>query len=58
MKKYYKDCLGSYSIETHTDGTATLRCFNGGNKVKKDYKSEQAAKRALSRYCDGMPERK
>lgn len=60
MKTVYKDSCGSYSITTHKDGTATLRCRNGSNynlDVNKVYKSEQGAKRALSRYCDGMPPR-
>lgn len=59
MKLIYKDCCGSYSITPHKDGTATLRCRNNANghlDVNKDYQSVDGAKRALSRYCDGMPQ--
>lgn len=58
MKIFYKDGCGTYSIEGHKDGTATLRCRNSSNyklDVKKDYKTVQGAKIALSRYCGGMP---
>ena len=58
MKTYYKDSCGTYSIEEHNDGTATLRCRNSSNynlDVKKNYKSAQGAKIALARYCGGMP---
>lgn len=60
MKTIYKDYCGSYSIEVHRDGSATLRCRNNGNynlDYNRDYKNEAGAKRALSRYCDGMPEK-
>lgn len=59
MKKIiYKDYCGSYSITEHRDGTATLKCRNNVNHhldVNKKYNSVDGAKRALSRYCDGMP---
>lgn len=58
-KLIYRDSCGSYSITAHKDGTATLRCRNSANynlDVNKRYKSVLCAKRALSRYCDGMPE--
>ena len=58
MKIVYKDGCGSYSITTQKDGTAILRCRNSSNSnldYKKTYKSEVSAKRALSRYCGGMP---
>ena len=58
MKKVYKDACGSYSITTHGDGTATLRCRNSANNnldVNKQYKNTMSAKRALSLYCGGMP---
>ncbi len=58
MKTFYKDYCGSYSITEHDDGTATLKCRNNANNnldVNKKYKSVMCAKRALSRYCDGMP---
>ena len=59
MKTVYKDWYGTYSITTHRDGTATLRCRNkwGQLNLKKDYKSEQGAKIALGRYCCGMPKK-
>lgn len=58
MKIIYKDFYGTYSITQRRDGTATLRCRNATNgnlDVFKKYKTVQGAKRALSRYCDGMP---
>lgn len=58
MKIFYKDFYGTYSITQRRDGTATLRCRNASNcnlDVCKKYKTIQGAKRALSRYCDGMP---
>ena len=56
MKIYYKDSCGTYSINIHHDGTATLRCHNGGKiQVNKKYKSEKGAKIALSKRCGGMP---
>lgn len=59
-KIIYKDYCGSYSITEHRDGTATLRCRNCANHnldVNKTYTTVDGAKRALSRYCDGMPSR-
>ena len=59
MKTFYKDWYGTYSIELHRNLTATLKCRNDSNghlDLNKTYKSELGAKRALSRYCDGMPE--
>lgn len=58
MKTYYKDGCGTYSIEEHRDGTATLRCRNSSNynlDVNKIYKTVKGAKIALARYCGGMP---
>ena len=58
MKTYYKDRYGTYSIEEHYDGTATLRCRNSSNgnlDVETTYKSVKGAKIALARYCGGMP---
>lgn len=58
MKTYYKDSCGTYSIDEHYDGTATLRCRNAANghlDVNKTYKSVKGAKIALGRYCGGMP---
>jgi len=58
MKTIYKDSCGSYSITEHADGSATLRCRNSANNhldVNKKYKNIAGARRALSRYCDGMP---
>lgn len=52
---YYRDGLGTYSITEHKDGSATLRMSNNGNRLKKDYKTVASAKRALSRFCGGMP---
>lgn len=58
MKTYYKDFCGTYSIAEHRDGTATLRCHNGGKlQVNKTYKSIQGARIALSKWCGGMPDK-
>ena len=56
-KTFYKDSCGTYSVETHRNGSATLRCCNPYGKLclRKDYRSGDSAKRALSRYCGGMP---
>lgn len=59
MKTYYKDGCGTYSIEEHYDGTATLRCRNSSNcnlDVEKPYKSVKGARIALAKYCGGMPQ--
>lgn len=59
MKLVYKDSCGLYSITTHRDGSATLQCRNSSNghlDWNKKYKNTDGAKRALSRYCDGMPQ--
>lgn len=59
MKLVYKDYCGSYSITTHRNGTATLRCRNNANgklDVNKNYNTVKSAKSALSRYCGGMPQ--
>ncbi len=58
MKIYYKDSCGTYSIEEHYGGTATLRCRNNSNgnlDVEKTYNSAKGARTALARYCGGMP---
>ena len=60
MTTVYKDGCGSYSITEHKDGTATLRCRNNANynlDVNKKFATVRGAKAALSRYCDGMPEK-
>ena len=57
MKVCYKDECGTYSITVHNDKTATVRHnYNGKILFRKDYVSYESAKRALSRYCGGMPE--
>lgn len=58
-KIYYKDYCGTYSITTHRDGTATLRCrdYYGNLRVNKTYKNENGAKISLGKYCGGMPTR-
>lgn len=56
MTYRYKSFYGStYSITEHRNGKATLKCYENGKRTKKEYKSLSAAKRALSRRCDGMP---
>lgn len=58
MTYRYKSFYGStYSITEHKNGKATLRCFENGHKERKEYNSLAGAKRALSRRCDGMPDR-
>lgn len=58
MKLIYKDYCGSYSITKCADGSAVLRCRNSANghlDLNKRYSTINGAKRALSRYCGGMP---
>lgn len=56
MKIYYKDECGTYSITVHRDKTATVKHSGKGKKLfNKDYLNLESAKRALSRYCGGMP---
>lgn len=56
MKIYYKDYCGTYSITLNSDGSARLRCHNGGKlQVNKTYKSLHGAKIALGKWCGGMP---
>lgn len=56
MKILYKDECGTYSITVHTDKTATVRHnYKGAILFKKEYVGLDGAKRALSRYCGGMP---
>ena len=58
MTYRYKSFYGStYSIAEHVNGKATLKCYENGKRTKREYNSLAAAKRALSRRCDGMPER-
>lgn len=57
----YRDECGDYRIVRHKDGSATAfhSFFSFGWHRRKigDYKSVAGAKRGLSRYCGGMPER-
>lgn len=58
MTYIYKSFYGSsYSITEHRNGKATLKCYENGKRTKREYNSLTAAKRALSRRCDGMPDR-
>ena len=57
-KKEYTDRFGLYTIQGDRNGSYTLFCYNKSNghlDYKRTYKTEDGAKRALSRYCDGMP---
>lgn len=55
MAKTYFTCGygGNASIQTHRDGTATLRVFAGGATQHRKCKSFTSAKRTLSRWTDG-----
>lgn len=58
MKKKFYDYCGFYRIVEHRNGTATVyhKLIYGYGRVKVgDYKSVNAAKRGLSKYCGGMP---
>lgn len=53
MKKYYKDfCGATASIETHRDGSATLRWSAGGKRYKSEHANEKAALAAWRRKCN------
>lgn len=57
MKRYYRSIYNSTaSVQTHRDGTATLRiCTCYGNLViNKKYASERGARIAMGRYV-GFP---
>ena len=52
----YKDGCGTYTITWHYDNTATVQhIYRGETIFKKSYLNVENAKRALSRYCGGMP---
>lgn len=55
----YRDYFGTYRIIKHRNGTFSLVCRDryGFLTHKKAHKSENAAKRALSKFCGGMPEK-
>lgn len=58
MTKLYYDYCGWYRIVEHRDGTATMyhTLATNNQRIKiGDYKNIKSAKRALSRYCGGMP---
>lgn len=55
----YRDYYGTYRIIKHRNGTFSLifRDRYGFLTFKNTYKTELGAKRALSSFCGGMPER-
>lgn len=57
--KYYRDYFGTYRIIKHRNGTFTLVCRDryGFLTHKETHKTELGAKRALSKFCGGMPEK-
>ena len=59
MALKYCDYFGTYRIIKHRNGTFTLVCRDryGFLRYKRNYKTELGAKRALSRYCGGMPDK-
>ncbi len=59
MALKYRDYIGYYRITEHRDKRATLICRDWYGRIthKKIYKTVNGAKRVLSRFCGGMPER-
>lgn len=51
-KQFFKDFTGvTASIETHRDGTATLRVSAGGKIYLSHHKNAKAARSAWYRWC-------
>ena len=52
MKQFYKDFTGvTATVETHRDGTATLRVCAGGKIYRSQHKNAKAARSAWRRWC-------
>ena len=59
MALKYRDYFGTYCIIKHRNNTFTLVCRDryGFLTHKQTCKTELGAKRALSSFCGGMPEK-
>lgn len=59
MALKYRDYFGTYRIIKHRNNTFSLVCRDryGFLTHKETHKTELGAKRALSKFCGGMPEK-